>query len=308
MIDSPNILYRDDINEAIIPSVGAKRQSNVEDITMLIEQWKTAKLSEGVLPETIRKYEPVLRWFIDYLQANNKTKPTRQDVEGFLSSLRQRQPSLSDYRIRNYWVSLSSFYTWAESAGLLKSNPMNGVKAPKLPKNAIEIYTSEEIERLLKACANARDRMLITMYLNTGARATELLEANIDERCLAHHAIKLQGKGNKERIIPFNGECTMALTNYFAHGPHEPIGYQGCLHMLYRTFDAAGVRRRSKCIHCFRHTFACNYLLKGGSPLALMHILGHSSLTMVNRYSQWVAQIVATNDYRKTFDRPNVNI
>ncbi len=152
------------------------------------------------------------------------------------------------------------------------------------------------------AARTIRDKTIITLFRYTGLRAGELvslLPADFDR---ANRTVKVFGKGSKERVVPFNGECTQILNQYFAVPEIPYLTQDGVYYMVKAACRKSGVQFRG--LHCFRHTFATDYLERGGNPLDLMRILGHSSLKMTDHYSQWVASQRAISNYHRLFDTP----
>lgn len=263
---------------------------------MYWEQYQNAKLAEGVLPYTIGKYHICLAKFEDWLR-DESSYPCVASVQQFLSHLHDQ--GLSPFRIRNYWVALMSFYSWAESAGHINTNPMHGIKSPKLPTKTREIYKDDEVRSILGYTPEMDYRTIITFYWKTGMRGNELLSSSPDNIDLQNRVIIINGKGSKERFIPFDNECRSLYQQ------NRKYPFSRSLPQVRRRLRVScsdcGVQYRG--IHCFRHTFACNYLMSGGNPLDLMYILGHTSLSMVNHYSQWVASERAVQNYHKMADR-----
>jgi len=264
---------------------------------MLIERFITAKLSEGKQPKTCHDYAYCLHEYVKYLHSNNIAHPDKESIQKFLL---YKAPTVSKFRLRNYWVSLKSFYTWADDENLIDINPTLKVRPPKTPKRAIRIYTKHEIILMLSACKSDRDRFIITVYLKTGMRASELLSLHRDDFDMETGTLIVHGKGDKYRPVPFGGEVSQSLE--LLADDVRNLSYSGMRDMVKRTCKQAGVKYRSP--HTLRHTFACDYLLAGGSPLALKKILGHTTMTMVNYYTEWVADIVAAQDYHKLFGLP----
>ena len=103
------------------------------------------------------------------------------------------------------------------------------------------------------------------------------------------------GKGSKQRSVPFSSCTGQVLWRYLAkrkddqaddflfvtHEGRQVTGSE-LLHLLVRIGERAGVRKVN--CHRFRHTFAINYLRKGGDPYTLQMMLGHSTMEMVKRY------------------------
>lgn len=259
---------------------------------MIWELYRDAKLSEGVLPYTLKKYHGSLSIFESWLCEHNSI-PSTETVQHFLSHLHNN--GLSPFRIRNYWIALMSFYTWAETSGHITKNPMKGVRSPKLPKKTIDIYKTDEVRQVIDHTPRIDYQTIFTFYWRTGLRGSELLTTNPDDIDIDSLTIHIRGKGARERVVPFDNECLYLLTRNQDH-PFDKTMSQ-VRRMLRKCCDECQVKYRG--VHCFRHTFASNYLMAGGNPLDLMYILGHNSLTMVNHYSQWVASARAVISYRK---------
>lgn len=269
-------------------------------LAMYWDYYKQAKEAEGVLSYTLDKYLICLRKFNDWLYIED-TKPNKMAVQGFLADLRDK--GLSPYRIRNYWVALMSFYTWADSEGILeKGNPMKGIKAPKLPKGVIQIFTDEEMDAIVDTVKDSDFEAIVTTFWRTGVRGTELLSIKNDDVDMQRQTIHIHGKGAKDRVIPFNSQCKELLSPIVERSGEYvfPTTLPQIRKTLKESCKSCGVAYRGP--HCLRHTFACDYLKKGGSPLDLMHILGHSTLQMVNHYSQWMAGDRAVDNYHQLFN------
>ena len=261
--------------------------------------YKQAKLAEGVLEYTLDKYFLSLRKFNDYLFIHD-IKPTKEAVQQFLNSLHKQ--GLSPFRIRNVWVALKSFYTYLEIEGLYTDNPMHGVKAPKLPKRTIEIYSNDDINSIVYASRDTLFEIIFTVFVKTGIRGNELLQIRHSDINFLTQTIHIHGKGAKDRSVPFDNQCHDLLMSVYSGGidfvfPTNLIYIRKIL-KSFCNFTSVDYRG----LHCFRHTFACNYLKDGGNPLDLMYILGHSTLQMVNHYSQWLAEERAAYNYHKIYN------
>jgi integrase len=244
-----------------------------------------------------------------YLHNHGKTSASREDIEGFLTSLRLQTPALSAFRIRNTWVALKSFYAWATINHLCpKGNPMLGVKAPKLPKLDIEIYSDRDMENLVNACYRLHHKAIITLFAHTGLRANELLSLTWNQISIEHRAIRVHGKGSKQRIVPFDNACVRYLRELQEDHQSSPenkvftLSYEDTREMIMRVCGRAGVKYRA--IHRFRNTFAVNALNAGMNPIDLRIILGHSSLAMVEHYSHNGETMRAFKHYHEIFDKP----
>jgi site-specific recombinase XerD len=140
-----------------------------------------------------------------------------------------------------------------------------------------------------------RNRAIILVLLDTGIRASELCALQIHQVDLGNRRLRVFGKGNKERTIPFSARTGQAIWKYlatrgddladnflFATSNDGPINRHDLRKILVRIGKRAGLEGVN--VHRFRHTFAINYLRNGGDPWSLQMMLGHSTMEMVKNY------------------------
>lgn len=262
------------------------------------ELFKQAKLSEGVLPYTLNKYFISLRLLNDWLFLEDAT-PSKAALQRYLA---HRMNKVSAFRVRNDWVAMMSFYSWAEKEKIVIPNPMIDIKAPKLPKGIINIYSDHETTSILEAAKDTILETIITVFLKTGIRGKELLKIQCRDVDMQQRTIHIHGKGAKDRRVPFDGNCASSLSSYLNGNPSNPVfetRIKNIRASLKEICETVEIPYRPP--HCFRHTFACNYLKNGGSPLSLKRILGHSTLAMVDHYTQWLADNQAIDEYHKIY-------
>jgi integrase/recombinase XerC/integrase/recombinase XerD len=134
--------------------------------------------------------------------------------------------------------------------------------------------------------------MILLLLLDTGIRASELCGLTLDNTHLNEGYIKVCGKGNKERIVPFGATTKKAIMRYLHAYRPEPatnavkaliltfdgleMVYAGLSQVIRRLAATAEIPRLH--LHLFRHTFAVRYLMNGGDIMTLRLILGHTTL------------------------------
>ncbi len=302
------------------------------------------KAAEALSPTTLQSYERDLKQWIAYAGDVEIGQVTTQGLRAYLvwlhtdykpRRLTGGDEPLSPKTIRNIWVSLSAFFTWA-SEELKIANPMKGVPAPRFKDPPIQVFSKEDIEALLKACefceeartvdrrrftmrrpTARRDRAIILTLLDTGLRASELcslLVGDVEQktgRVQIKHGVSGGAKGGKGRIV-FLGKATRrALWLYLAEREDgEDEGAPLFLGKFNRALNRNALRQvlaalgekarlQKKCTpHRFRHTFAITYLRSGGDLFTLQALLGHSSLEMVQRYAR-VTEIDVEQAHRR---------
>jgi integrase/recombinase XerD len=147
-----------------------------------------------------------------------------------------------------------------------------------------------------------RLHLLTLLLLDTGCRISEALALRIRDLDMDNMLITLNGKGRKQRIIPFSFGLRKALHRSIADFDRRPD------FLLFATRENTAVRRMTalrgvkilcgklgfeapaRTLHSFRHTFAVNYLRRGGSVFHLQKCLGHSTLEMTRRYANLLTE------------------
>lgn len=265
-------------------------------------------------PHTITDYSIHFRRFKVFIGDAELEKIQSADIQAFLNYLSE-ELELGKKTVANGWMALSSFCTWAEKS-LAVPHPIRGhVARPKYERPQILPYTRADVASLLKAadfCAGwdradgkrtqntrpskLRDRAMILLFLDTGLRATELIDLRLRDydRATGQVVVK-QGKGGKDRIVFAAQGAKAALWRYLVERPAgspdhnifitrtgQPIERNSLRHLVQRLGERSGVQNVT--LHRFRHTFAIEFLRNGGNVLELQRLLGHAKLETLNIY------------------------
>lgn len=200
-------------------------------------------------------------------------------------------------------VAIRRFYGYlSDNLGLINSNPMKTLEAPKMKKSLPKYLTLEESERLLSVVDGKykeRDYAIITLFLNCGLRLSELCSIDYND-IRDDGSLVVTGKGNKERIIYLNQACIDAIISYMKVRPHDNakdkalflsarnqrISPKTVQHIVYTYLDKAGLGDRGLSVHKLRHTAATLMYQHGKvDVLLLKEILGHENLSTTEIYT-----------------------
>lgn len=198
-----------------------------------------------------------------------------------------------------------SLYRFALSRGIVERDPAHGLKGPKGKKLLPQYLRESEMDRLLAddmwtdEMGDLRARTIILMFYSTGIRLSELTGLDNASVDLAAQQLKVRGKGNKERLIPFGSELQKALRLYIARRDAETpsdsqaffVGDDGqrmtsqqvrqiVQHHLSRVTT---MKKRSP--HVLRHTFATAMLNNEAGIESVKKLLGHSKLSTTEIYT-----------------------
>ena len=259
---------------------------------------------EGKSPQTVRAYRETVTRFLRRLPLDvSDAADVRSDhIYAYLGAYTERSLETR----HRYFREVRCFFNWLVELDYLERTPFRGLKNVRLPQRIVEPFSREEIEGLLEACGktaiSVRDRALVLVLLDTGARCSEVVQLRLEVLDLEGHRLRiLHGKGNKQRVVPFAGHCEGALRAYLADrgsapGPlflagagngvlHEGVALKpnGLKQMLRWLGRRAGVVKVHA--HRFRHTFATWAIQHDARELDIQYLLGHASPDMVRRYS-----------------------
>jgi integrase/recombinase XerD len=178
-------------------------------------------------------------------------------------------------------------------------NPIRKVKAPRLPVEPLEPISLHDIHALLKTCSQSfsgsRDRAMIMGLLDTGARAQEFLNLNIEDVELASGSVLIrQGKGRKPRMVFLGRKTVRAIRIYVRLRRDTNHALWVSIYGERVTYNALRclLRRRAQLAtlkdiptpHDFRRAFALIMLRNGVDVFALQKLMGHSDLQVLRRY------------------------
>jgi integrase/recombinase XerD len=274
---------------------------------------------------TIDDYSRTLAKFTKFMEDDCAVNEiTSQHIETFLASYK----NLSNKSLLNYYVGLSSLWTWLVNEGIVKANIVRKIKPPRAERKEVVPLTEAEVKAIMSALNRSRvyvrqgqnvdhslgsferNRAIILLMLDTGVRASELCDLKIEDVDNRNNRIFVKhGKGMKERTLPFSPRTGQMIWRYLAtRETAQPVDalFVGRLNRpMTRTKLAemfAGIGRRAGVHnvhpHRFRHTFAIQYLRNGGNAYTLQHMLGHSTLETVKIYLK-LAQIDVDQMHRR---------
>jgi len=167
------------------------------------------------------------------------------------------------------------------------SNPIKTVRAPRCPRKVMPTLEFEEMARLLAVASNFRDKTLLTLFIDTGARASEV--AGLRRENIKKSSIIVSGKEG-EREIPVSQETRDMLVELAGGNEYVFLGRKGRLtrHGIYRIVRGcmrkAGIGGPKLGPHRLRHAFGKGWLVNGGDLPSLQLVMGHVRLTTTQKY------------------------
>ncbi|ASS64356.1 Tyrosine recombinase XerD [Bacillus velezensis] len=301
---------------------GNQRTFNLaEAIDMYIEDKRLGKRSG----KTLKTYSQTLQHFAKFCLDKELTGSEPACVKEYVKFLSfektkwddhptnkrsQQEIGVSARSANNVIRNLRVFYNWAQKEfGIFEQNPAVMVGYQKEPEQTFEIFTNEDVSKLLstpnkRTYTGFRDYVMMLILVDTGVRIGELTQTKISDIDLVYRQINLRAettKAKRSRTLPLSKTTASAISELIEYVNIQDDDdyvfltqfgerYYGDTFskMLKKYGKKAGITGARVSPHTFRHYFAVNFLLNGGDPFALMKILGHTDMSMTRRYVNYL--------------------
>jgi integrase/recombinase XerC len=300
-------------------------------------------------PHTILNYGKDLEQFVIYLSPPGVETPslasiTHLTIREFVGHLHEH--GLQKSSIARKLAALRSFFKYCVREDVLKESPARLVPTPKLPKRVPSVLSAEEMGGFLDQLAGTgsplapplkhkklrtapskdstrasgpvddslflpRDRALLELLYAAGLRVSELTGLNLADMEKKECILRVRGKGNKERIVPYGAKAQEALEKYWPLRDDLLLqkaaargGRRGPAHVEAIFLNYAGRRLTQRSVgrivkkyvklvnmnwdlhpHSLRHAFATHLLADGADLRAIQELLGHQSLSTTQKYT-----------------------
>jgi len=275
---------------------------------MMIDQFLNyLRYERNRSPRTVQLYEENLRDFETYVQGLDdclSLETVDTDV------VRSWVEHLMDQGKKATTVNLGlsavrTFYRYALSRHIVAKDPAHAVTGPKKAKPLPQFVRESEMDELLdeqhwtEEYNNVRARTIILMFYETGIRLAELVGLDDADVDMAAMQLKVTGKRNKQRIVPFGEELAAALRDYVARRDQElvrqspalfldrkgeRIGRSAVQHIV-KTHLTGFTTLKKRSPHVLRHSFATAMLNNGAGLESVKKLLGHESLDTTEIYT-----------------------
>jgi len=283
----------------------------------LIERFvQYLQFERNASPHTLRNYRSDLEQFRDFLKDGDPTAAvdvysvTALRIRGYLSFLFSNARKKSS--IGRKLAAIRAFFKYLSREHLLNQNPAPAVSTPKLDKTLPRIMTEEETNTFLDQVAKAaerptpallRDRAILELLYASGLRVSELVGLDLRAVNFGDGMVLVRGKGDKERIVPFGSKARHAIENYLPARERTLMKWKTGNPALF--LSARGGRLTTRSVHrlvkayvrrfgpnvrvsphSLRHAFASHLLTEGADLRAIQEMLGHTSLSTTQKYTQ----------------------
>jgi integrase/recombinase XerC len=281
-------------------------------------------LERGRSAHTRRAYLGDIRSLLDFLAAS-KAAPALADLT--LPVLRswlaaQAAAGCARTTLARRTSAAKTFTAWATRRGLLPSDPATRLQMPKARRTLPAVLRQDQALDAMSAAKSGaaegdpvalRDLLIVELLYATGIRVSELCGLDIDDVDTGRRLVRVLGKGDKQRTVPFGEPAQVALTSWLRDGrPALATGASGCALLLGARGRRLGQRQARTVVHQtiavvngapdigphgLRHS-AATHLLEGGADLRVVQeLLGHATLATTQLYTHVsVARLRAVHD------------
>ena len=259
-------------------------------------------------PHTVTSYYNDLKQFFSYIESEYQIYNVKDidfmQIRSWLSYL--IESNITERSVNRKIATLRSFYKFLIIEGEIKENPMVKIIAPKMSKLLPEFVEKEKIDLLLdkvdfgKDFEGVRNKLIFEIFYSTGMRLTELVSLTISDVDVLKNSIKVLGKRNKERIIPFSNSLTEKIeiykklrneisganeNNFFFLTDKGKKIYEKLVYRIINHYLSIITTIDKRSPHVLRHTFATHMLNNGANLNAIKELLGHANLSATQIYT-----------------------
>lgn len=278
-------------------------------------------VERGLSLATQSSYRRDLQRLAAWLEATQTPLPT--DNATLLAFFQHEATELSASSMAREQSALRKFYRFLQRQGVVHSDPMALIDAPKAERRLPTVLTQAEITAFLAVPDTSkplglRDRAIFELMYASGMRVSEVVNLRLDQLHLQMHLIQVVGKGDKERLVPVSDQAIAWVDRYLTvarpqlvrppltsevflnfHG--RPLTRQGIWKNLKQHITAAGIEK-DVTPHTLRHSFATTLLENGADLRVVQEILGHADVATTQLYTHLSTSHIAAV-YHRTHPR-----
>ncbi len=280
---------------------------------MLQKYWDYLRIERQLSAHTLLNYQRQLSAVVEILQQND-LQTWQQVTPGVVRFILadSKKSGLKEKSLALRLSALRQFFSYLVMQGELKVNPATGISAPKqsrlLPKNIDQEQVGKLLNNQSKEPIDIRDRAMLELMYSSGLRLSELQGLNLSSINTRVREVRVLGKGNKERILPFGRYASHAVQEWLKvrllFNPKDDalfvssLGNRMSHRSIQKRMEIWGVKQGLNSHlnpHKLRHSFATHMLEASSDLRAVQELLGHSNLSTTQIYThldfQHLAQV-----------------
>ena len=253
-------------------------------------------------PLTVSAYNTDLTQFYNFMQAQYDLTEIEEVSHEIIRSwiVDMIDAEISTRSVNRKITTLKSYYKFLLRQGIVDKNPMLKILPPKTSSKLPVFVEKSSMDELLDVIEfeegnrGKRDKLIILLLYSTGMRLSELINIKLVDLDINRATIKILGKGNKERILPFADSLKSEIVQYldavspvmwlFLTDKGKKL-YPKLVYRVVNSYLSQVTTISKKSPHVLRHTFATHMLTNGADLNAIKEFLGHVSLSATQVYT-----------------------
>lgn len=272
-------------------------------------------------PRTIDSYSRDLHKFVDFMNKMNVDNIENVNKDHVYLYLKDLRNNLSANSVDRHMVTLRQFYLFLKREKIVEINIMSSFDMAKKEQTLPEVLSENEVNDLIASIEvvdyiSSRNRCMLELLYGSGLRVSELCSLTLKQVNINKKLVRCIGKGNKERLVPMNEQCTILLQDYmknyrsqfkpkcqnlFLNKHGQPMSRNNFYHILQILVDNSLLHKHVT-PHTLRHTFATHLLEHDADLRSIQEMLGHSDISTTTIYTH-VSQNKTIEEYQKLHPR-----
>ena len=283
-------------------------------------------LEKGLTNNTKENYSFDLECFKKYFLGKTIQNIDEMSLLNYLKYLKEEK-KLSSRSIERHLTTLRGFYKYLKKMNIIENDITKNIDNLKLEKHLPTTLEPDEVAKILDIKLNSpfniRTKAMLEVMYSSGLRVSELVNLTINDIDLYNNTIMINGKGNKERIVPIGEIAKEYLINYlncrnallkrkngnptilFLNNHGKPITRNGFNFLLNNILKEKGIDKKVT-PHTLRHSFATHMLDNGADLRTIQELLGHSDIVTTRIYTH-ISKKQIQDNYNKYETRGDYN-
>lgn len=282
-------------------------KSKCASIAQLVDRYLDyLRIERGLSDYTIMAYAADLKNYVKYMDSIGHSTVSHIDLESTIDYFSRDEMQKNPATAARTLSALKGFHKFLRGEGMLQVQASEMITAPRVRRKIPSVLTPQEVESLLERTdlspIGLRDRAMLELDYSSGLRVSELCKLVMGDIDFEKRLLRVRGKGNKERVVPYGKVAAISLKKYieearsffmrkkhssfvFLNYAGNPLSRVSFWKMLRKYASMAGLSGKVT-PHTLRHSFA-THLIEGGADLrAVQELLGHSSISTTQIYTK----------------------
>ncbi len=253
------------------------------------------EIEKGRSLKTVENYDRYIKRFLEFAKISRPENITEESVRKYrlwLNRFTDEHGNELKKATQNYYIiALRSFLKYLSKRNI-GSLDAEKIELSRIPARELDLLDISDLERLLEAPENPRDKAILEMFFSTGLRVSELANLKKDHVDLKKNEFSVRGKGEKIRVVFLSDRAKSAVSKYLASLGLElddrlfPVTPRSIQRMIKKYAIKAGITKKVT-PHILRHAFATDLLQNGADLRSVQALLGHANISTTQIYTHF---------------------